>query len=347
MPYLRLAIVLLALAGAFVPLAPDVVETHYSRGFYPKLQAAVTGVSNMVPVALLDIGAVALLLVIAVAFVRAWRRGGVLRAIGRTMVTACVIAAALYLWFLLFWGLNYRRAPLERKLAYDPARVTRAEGMAFGRTAVERVNALQPIGAAAAGVDALTLERALATVQQRLGIPAAMRSALPKRSMLEWYFRKASIDGMTDPFFLEILVNPDLLPFERPFVLAHEWAHLAGYADEDEANFVAWLACINGDAAAQYSGWLSAYEHVAGALPGPERAILQKTLSPGVLADLAAARTRLAAASPVVTAAARQTYDTYLRANRVEEGIRSYNAVVRLMLGTTFEPGWVPALRAE
>ncbi len=63
---------------------------------------------------------------------------------------------------------------------------------------------------------------------------------------VELYFRKAAIDGMTDPFFLEIILNPDVLPLERPFVLAHEWAHLAGYADESEANFVAWLTCIRG-----------------------------------------------------------------------------------------------------
>ena len=48
---------------------------------------------------------------------------------------------------------------------------------------------------------------------------------------------------MTVPVFLEVILNPDLLPVEKPFVLAHEWAHLAGYADESEANFVAWLAC--------------------------------------------------------------------------------------------------------
>ena len=54
---------------------------------------------------------------------------------------------------------------------------------------------------------------------------------------------------MTDPFFLEVIVNPDVLPIERPFVVAHEWAHLAGYADESEANFVAWLTCAHGDAA--------------------------------------------------------------------------------------------------
>jgi hypothetical protein len=43
---------------------------------------------------------------------------------------------------------------------------------------------------------------------------------------------------MTDPFFLETLVASDVLPFERPFLVAHEWSHLAGIADEGEANFV-------------------------------------------------------------------------------------------------------------
>ena len=54
---------------------------------------------------------------------------------------------------------------------------------------------------------------------------------------------------MTDPFFLETLLAPDLLDVERPFVIAHEWGHLAGYADESEANFIAWLACRRGSRA--------------------------------------------------------------------------------------------------
>ena len=71
----------------------------------------------------------------------------------------------------------------------------------------------------------------------------------PEATLLGGYFHQAAIAGMTDPFFLETLIAPDLLDVERPFVIAHEWAHLAGYADESEANFVAWLTCRRGDAA--------------------------------------------------------------------------------------------------
>src|SRR6185295_18636817 len=80
--------------------------------------------------------------------------------------------------------------------------------------------------------------------------------ARPKRTWGDWYFRRAAVSGMTDPFFLETLIASDVLPFERPFVTAHEWSHLAGIADEGDANFVAWLACNHAAPRDQYSGWL-------------------------------------------------------------------------------------------
>jgi len=168
---------------------------------------------------------------------------------------------------------------------------------------------------------------------------------VPKRSLLERYFRVAAIDGMTDPFFLEVILNPDTLPFERPFVLLHEWAHLAGYANESEANFVAWLACAQGDAMARYSGWLVIFEHAAASLPKTDRAKLTSQLAAGPRRDLQAAAARYARASPVVRTAARDVYDTYLRANRVSDGVASYTAVIRLMLGAGLEDGGGPRLR--
>jgi hypothetical protein len=58
-----------------------------------------------------------------------------------------------------------------------------------------------------------------------------------------------------------------------------------------------------------------------------------------------AASERFARSIPVVRTAARGVYDSYLKANRVEEGINSYDAVVRLLLGTSFDPDWTPRVR--
>lgn len=340
----RVLIVAAAAVAAIAPIPPAWIERWYSRALYPRLQPAVTYVSSLVPFALLDVAAGVLLVAGAVALARRWRASGPRHALSALFAWLLVTASVVYLWFLVFWGFNYRRIPLEQKLAYDASRVARGRALDVARVAVEQANALAAEAGRSPGDDR-ALAQALAEVEQLLGSRAAARPAAPKRSLLTWYFRQAAIDGMTDPFFLEVIVHPELLPFERPITLAHEWAHLAGYADESEASFVAWLTCVRATPAARYSGWLAAYQQLAAVLPREDRAALRAALSPAVAADLAAARERLAKASPRVTTAARAAYDTYLRANRIEEGIFNYDLVVRLMLGTQFEQEWRPQLR--
>src|SRR5262249_4472246 len=143
----------------------------------------------------------------------------------------------------------------------------------------------------------------------------------------------------------EVIVNPDVLPIERPFVVAHEWAHLAGYADESEANFVAWLVCTRGGALARYSGSRPPYCPGSDTLPRGDSPPRPAAAREGPRQDLLAINARLLRSTPVVRDAAREVYDSYLKANRVERGILSYDAVVRLVLGTRFDAGWTPKRR--
>ena len=168
----------------------------------------------------------------------------------------------------------------------------------------------------------------------------------PKSTMLDWYFRRTATDGMTDPYFLETMISTSLLPFERPFVVAHEWSHLAGMAQEGEANFLAWLACVHASPPAQYSGWLFLYSELVAALDEQLRADVRSGLAAGPRADLMAIRERVQRQiDPRLAAAGRRLYDQYLKANRVEEGVESYGQVVKLVLGVRFRPGWVPQIR--
>ena len=338
-------VVAIALGAAFLPLPSALVERWYSHGIYPVLQHGLTRASSLVPFALLDVAAIAAI-VAWVAFVaRRWRQRGGAAGLKAAATSLTLAASVLYLAFLALWGLNYRRVPLEAKLAYDPSHVTRDNAFRLGEIAVERVNALEPTKHSPVETQDRDLAKAFDEAQLQLDATRPALAAPPKRSLLSWYFRRAAIDGMTDPFFLEIIVNPDVLPIERPFVLAHEWAHLAGYADESEANFVAWLICLRADSAAQYSGWLAAYRLAALALPRDDRLQLQRRLGPAVVEDFRAIAARLQRANPATSRLARNVYDSYLKANRVEEGIDSYDAAVRLMVGTSFENGWVPKRR--
>jgi hypothetical protein len=341
----RLILLLTAVAVAVLPVPARLVEAHYSEGLYPVLQRALTRTSNLVPIALLDVAGGLLVLLAVVALVRKYRTSGAARATRWAAGSALAAAAVVYLLFVALWGLNYRRVPLERKLEYDAVRVNHEGVGRLARTALAEVNALAEVDRDGTPLDALA--QAFADAHLRLGAARPAVVGRPKTSVLVPYFRHAAIDGMTDPFFLEIIVNTDVLPFERPFVVAHEWAHLAGYADESEANFVAWVTCVGAsDAGARYSGWLAAYQHAVAVLPREERRALNADLHPHAAADLRAIAERLGKATPAIRQAARNAYDTYLRANRVEEGIESYGAVLRLMLGTSFDNGWAPRLRS-
>jgi hypothetical protein len=340
----RVILIVAAVGAAAVPLPARFVETWYSSRLYPALQHIVTPWSNRVPVALLDIAVGILLVALAVVFARRVRARGWVRGMTSTVGTLVTLTAVLVLIFFITWGFNYRRQPLEAKLEYDAQRVTRERAIVLGEHAVKEVNALSAEAHDVPAAAAPTLEAAFDAAQRILGSARTAVPGLPKRSLLERYFRAAAIDGMTDPFFLEIVINPEALPFERPFVVAHEWAHLAGYANEAEANFVAWLACTQGNAMARYSGWLAIFEHVGASLPRPDRQALASQLGEVPRRDLQASAARYARSSPVIRDTARDAYDAYLRANRVREGVASYSAVVRLILGAGLEEGRRPVL---
>lgn len=347
----RIVIVAAALAAALLPLPPYWIERAYSRGVYLAWQRVATSVSNGVPIAIFDVFLVTLTASVLVWWIRSLYKAGrrrALRTVGRLAVRTVVSAAAVYLWFALAWGFNYRREPLTRQLAFDRSRVTTDSLVALAERSIARANVLHGAGRDPRWSldDAQArLGHAFARAQRQLRLPALAVPGRPKPTIFGWYFRIAAIDGMTDPFFLETLINPDVLAIERPFVVAHEWAHLAGYADEGDANFVGWLTCLAGDGAAQYSAWLFLAVHTYGELRPPERRPLAPKFDAGPRADIAAIQARLARARPAVRDAAREVYDSYLRAHDVEEGVASYGRVIDLILGTEFEPDGSPAFR--
>jgi hypothetical protein len=336
--WLRFTVISAAAAAALAPLPPRAVERWYSAWVYAGIQPLVTSISNLAPFALLDVLIVAATaLWIALAAADLWRARA-WSAAGRMLFRSIVWAATAYLAFLCLWGLNYRRPRLRELLPYDASAVTADAAVAAGRLAVERLNALHDPAHAAGwpapgDVDA-DLAAGFATAARDAAIGHDVVPARPKATLLTWYFRRAGVDGMTDPFFLETLVSGGILPFERPFVVAHEWSHLAGIADEGEANFTATLACIRGAAPNAYSGWLFLYGELARAVNGPARAAMSGALADGPRGDLRAIRERYTRdVSPRISGAGWRVYDSYLKANRVEAGTASYDEVVRLVLG--------------
>jgi hypothetical protein len=336
--------IVLALVAGFAPVSPARVEHLYSRGSYLILQPLLTSFSSLVPIALLD-----LWLVAAVAWLT-WRLVGVIRAPAargraalRLLWAFVPLSALLYIAFLGCWGLNYRREPITAGLDFAAARVTPATVDDFARHAVMEMNQMYTRAHAdRAATETLNAVRvrlapAFAAAQRALGATRLATPGRPKRSLLSPFFRLASVDGMINPFGLEVLVNPDVLPVERPFVIAHEWGHLAGWARESEASFLGWLTCLHGDDAARYSGWLSLYLHARADLERDQLRVVDAQLAAGPRADLRAIAERLRRGAPAVQRASWAAYDRFLKANRVGEGVHNYDEVITLVVGTVLD----------
>jgi hypothetical protein len=77
-------------------------------------------------------------------------------------------------------------------------------------------------------------------------------------------------------------------------------------------------------------------EEAGAALPPDRWRESYKLLDPGVQADLEAIRKRMEGVRPAVQRVSSRVYDQYLKANRVDDGVKSYSRALSLILGQPF-----------
>lgn len=331
-----------ALLLALVPLPSWLIDDYYSRGLYPWIEGALTRATNLVPFAVVDVVLVVLIVMLGYRFVRLAAgvgRHGLIDSIWEAVRRAVRASGFAIVVFLLVWGLNYRRVPVREAIGNDvvpPTSAALADAVADAGALAARVRRLvEPEGRFHS--IALDLRGPMNTALASLGRAPLPTPGEPKFSLLLTpFFVRSGVTGVTNPIGLEIVVSPELLPVERPFVIAHEWAHLAGEADEADASAVGWLACMKGSPGAAYSASLFLVMEAARALPGPVRRTLIDRLDDGVRADLDAVTERLRRQSPVIERATARVYGEYLRANRVADGYRSYSRALTLILSPRF-----------
>ena len=132
----------------------------------------------------------------------------------------------------------------------------------------------------------------------------------------------------------EANLNTNYPNFVNVFTTAHEMAHQRGVEKEDEANFTAFLVCINSDDPyIRYCGYLNMFEYLGDAIYGISKAEYGKVyskLNEGARADLMSysrffERYRNSKAAQVTDA----VNDAYLRSQGTE-GTASYGLVVDL-----------------
>ena len=352
--YRAVAVIALAVVVGVAPVPASWIEQIYSREVYLVGQQVLTSLSGFFSVAVLDVMAVLGLVGFIYWWVRALRvnvQESRMRIIAKMCLNTVATVAVLYLIFMVLWGFNYRRQPLVAKLDYDATRISSTGLLDFSKNTVERLNRLHGRASSTEWPTFAELPdrfgQAFSVVQRRLGGSRTAVAGRPKNTLLSPYFKRAGIDGMVSPFSLEVLVNHTVLPYERPFLVAHEWAHLAGYANEAEASFVGVLTCLAGDAQSQYSAWLFLMPQLVRHLSQEDRVDVYARLHDGPRQHLREISDRLNESVPFVRRNASRAYDRFLRANRVTSGIASYGLVVNLLMGTSGTDVWKGLIRQD
>jgi hypothetical protein len=143
------------------------------------------------------------------------------------------------------------------------------------------------------------------------------------------------ITGIYLPFTAEANVNVIVPDSQLPFTACHELAHQGGIAPEDEANFLAYAACVrHPDVDFRYSGAFNAALYALGALSQVDagRAREQARWSPAVRRDIKALQEWNERYQGPAEEAPRAVNDAYLKTQGVGEGVRSYGRMVDLLV---------------
>ena len=257
----------------------------------------------------------------------------------------CAVVAGIYsVWFEVSWGWNYARAPIEARVSFDPARVTPQAATALRDHAMAQLNALAAPAhvRSAVPMDLPALRESWLPAVQRAGDNWTPQVGPAKPTIANPFMLATGTSGFINPLTLNVAMASDLLWFERPFDMAHEWSHDAAYAREDEANYLAIITCLRSpDPAVEYSGWFELFLY----LP-QKRHYAKREFAPLVWADFKALRERNARHINAILAHwTWRTYNAYLKSNRIASGIANYDEVTRLMLGVPLDASGLPVLR--
>lgn len=155
------------------------------------------------------------------------------------------------------------------------------------------------------------------------------------------YISYSKMVGFFVPFTMEANNNVDVVQYNIPSDMCHELAHLHGFIKEDEANYIAFLACTNsGNKEFEYSGLVQAYICIENALYDADLnkcEELTDKLSEKVRRDVNANsiywnKIESTKAGQNVSSAAESINDEYLKANGQEDGVKSYGLMVDLLI---------------
>lgn len=322
---------------------PSLVEKYYSDGIYPYISSLLRNLLSWIPFSigdLLVIGSLAYCGYYIFSLVRVRFKN-----LPTKVMEIIAFGSIVYFCFYSLWGLNYFREPLHEKLGYKKAVYSNKELVQLSNYLVENLNAThrsitqsdsamvmvphsndEMFLLAKEGYEILALK----FPQFSYGYGRAKSSLM---SLLQSYI---GTQGYINPFTGEAQVNRRIPRTSFPISTCHEMAHQIGYAAENEANFIGFLAAVSNDNSYfKYSAYRMATRYVLFELHtrNPEQYLkISQKINKGVLKDFKASSDFWKSFSNPFEPFVKKGYDAYLKTNKQKDGVNSYNQVVALLI---------------
>jgi hypothetical protein len=326
---------------------PQLVERYYSRGIFPRIGRMLSLINNLVGFSIAEVMIYVLPAALLIALVyqageiyfRRKRLGDLLK---NDLLILLWITASGIMLFLLLWGFNYQRVPLRSSLSASVQNVSVEQTKRISETIVnELISNYDQSHNTQTGYIPPSRAQVNELIESSYEQEALLREASHERfgRAKPIYFSgvmsRLGLSGFYMPFTGEPNFNAAQPDFDLPYVIAHEKAHQRGFAREDEANFLAFIVCINSqDPFVRYSGYLNVLRVVSAFVSSdPEyyRGLFTR-IAEGPRNDLRARAAFWARYQGPARAVAFRVNNSYLKANRIGSGAESYEEDVALIV---------------
>lgn len=344
---LILLIIFIAVAIALIVISMSKlwVENNFTYGWYPgfsKFQRFITG---SVP---FSIGDIIYILVSAWIIYKLtkniyllFKKNLTTRIAFRKLIKFLLVMVCVYVIFLVFWGLNYSRKGISYQLELKKPQYDTADLVHLQSYLLQKVNSAKERALLSDPVyppDSKIFKRSVIAYHQAQDSFPFLKYEIPsiKASLLGNIGNYLGFTGYYNPFTGEAQINTTVPDFLIPSITVHEMAHQIGYAKENEANFVAFLVGTHcQDALFEYSSYLDLFMYTNAQVKyfdSTSGNIALSYLRPEIKSDIAEWRRFNLAHRSFVEPVIHWIYGKYLKLNKQPQGIRSYDAVVSLVI---------------
>ena len=322
----------------------------YSTNIYPFFVGTVGRITSVLPFSLCELLLYTVIILAAVGvtftvvrFIKG--KGKRKRLMTRVLAVVLNFAVSIFFVFTLFCGINYNRTPFSAVSGFTVEAYTAQEladlCVYILKNANDTARKIETDETLTVELDSkINLDEECKKAMNLLGdrydsLSGVYPDAKPVIASEGMSYMR--ILGMYAPFTIEANYNANAPDFAKPFTVCHELSHLKGFMREDEANFIAYLACTGSDNVyLQYAGWVYALIYAANALYSAAGSEIYSELmsyaDEKVIAELSANSAYWKKYETPVATVATTVNDTYLKSQGQTDGKKSYGRFVDLMI---------------